>query len=56
MRQIRKSDLFLESRIVRFGDGAPKRAVVLNFKAIREVCDVDGFINSHIDALQPCNL
>ena len=48
MRQLRKSELFLESRIVRFGSGDPKRATVLDYTTIQEKCDVDGFIRSQI--------
>lgn len=52
MRQLRKSVLFLEMRTVRFGGGGdPKKAAVLDYEAIQEACDVDGFIKSQIDAL-----
>jgi len=47
MRQLRKSMLFLEMRTVRFGsEGCPKKAAILDYGAMKEVCDVDGFIKS----------
>ncbi len=51
MKQIQKADFFVETRTVRFGGGDPKKAVVLDFHAIQEVCDVDGFLKSQPAAL-----
>ena len=49
MRQLKKSELFLEAKSVRFGNGEVKKAVVLDFALIQEKCDVDGFIKSQAD-------
>ena len=46
MKQLRKSDLFVETRTVRFGDD-PKKAVILNYELLRKKCDVDGFLHSY---------
>ena len=43
MKQLRKSDLYLETKVVRMGGGDTKRVAVLNFDEIRNRCDVDGF-------------
>ena len=51
MKQLRKSELFVEYRTVRFGNGEPKKAAILDFGAIQETCDVDGFIRAQIAAL-----
>ena len=46
IRQLHKSELFVETKTVRFGDGEPRRASVLDFPTIQQKCDVDGFIKS----------
>jgi len=51
MKQLKKSELFLEYRTVRFGNGDPKLAAVLDYKAIQEVCDVDGFLKAQAAAI-----
>ena len=51
MKQLRKSELFVEYRTVRFENGDPKKAAILDFRAIQETCDVDGFIRSQIAAV-----
>ena len=51
MTQLRKSNLYLGTRCVRFASGDPKRAAILDYRAIQEVCDVEGFIQSRIAVL-----
>jgi len=51
MRQLRKSELFIDSRTVRFGSGDPKRAIVLDYSMIKERCDVEGFLKTPVDPL-----
>ena len=46
MKQLRKSDLFVESKTVRFGDD-PKRAVILHYDLMQKKCDVDGFLHDY---------
>ena len=48
MRQLRKNDLYVCDRTVRMGNGDPKKTVVLDYEAMREKCDVDGFIKSQV--------
>ncbi len=57
MKQLRKSDLFVENKTVRFGDD-PKKATVLNFALMKQRCDVDGFLGAQIEPLRGsgCNL
>lgn len=57
MKQLRKSDLFVENRTVRFGDD-PKKATVLNYALMKQRCDVDGFLGAQIEPLvgSGCNL
>lgn len=51
MKQLRKSDLYVGTKVVRFGD-ATKKAVLLNDKALRERCDIEGFLQAQGDALR----
>ena len=51
IRQLHKSELFVETKTVRFGDGEPRRASVLDFPTIQQKCDVDGFIKSQARGL-----
>lgn len=57
MKQLRKSDLFIENKTVRFSD-APKKATVLNYALMKQRCDVDGFLGAQIEPLRgsSCNL
>ena len=48
MKQLRKSDLFVEMRTVRMGSGDPKKAAVLDYEAIRQKSEVDGFIKTQV--------
>ena len=50
MKQLRKSDLYVDSHLVRFRDG-PKRAVLLNDALLRKHCDIDGFLHSCAEPL-----
>jgi hypothetical protein len=34
----------------RSADGEPKKALVFNYTRIREVCDVEGFLKTPVDA------
>jgi hypothetical protein len=50
LKQLRKSELFVETRAVRFAGGEPKKAHILNYARVREVCDVEGFLKAPVDA------
>lgn len=50
MKQLRKSELYLETRTVRFGDD-PKKAVILNYGLLRQRCDIEGFLQSQVKPL-----
>lgn len=50
MKQLRKSDLYVETKVIRFGDDT-KKAVVLNYPLIRKRCDIEGFIHAQIEPL-----
>ena len=51
MRQLKKSEMFLDIRTVRMGGGDPKRAAVLDYTTIQQRCDVEGFIRSRVEPL-----
>lgn len=53
MKQLRKSDLYIEDRTVRFGND-PKKGIILNYPLIRQRCDVEGFLQLQIEPLT-CN-
>lgn len=48
MKQLRKSDLFVEMKAIRMGSGDLKKAAVLDYAEMKKRCDVDGFIRSQI--------
>ena len=50
MKQLKKSDLFVEGRTVRFGEDT-QRAVILNYPLLRTRCDIDGFLHSQVEPL-----
>ena len=50
MKQLKKSDLYLETKVVRFGD-TTKKAAVLNDKALRERCDIESFLQAQGEPL-----
>ena len=50
MRQLWKSDLFIETRVVRFGSET-KKAAVLNYAALRKRCDISGFSGTEVEPL-----
>ena len=50
MKQLRKSDLYLETRNVRIGE-EQRKAVLLNYALLRQRCDVDGFLKSQVEPL-----
>ena len=50
MKQLRKSDLYLETRNVRIGEDQ-RKAVLLNYALLRQRCDVDGFLKSQVEPL-----
>ena len=54
MKQLRKSDLYLETKTVRFED-TPKNAIVLNYPLLRSRCDIEGFLQSQIEPLNGRN-
>ena len=47
MRQLRNSDLYIMTKVVRFGSET-KKAVVLNYEVLSQRCDVSGFNTSGI--------
>ena len=51
MRQLRKSDLFVEDRSVRFNSGI-RWAVVMNYATMKQRCDVAGFSGDGIEPLR----
>ena len=50
MKQLRKSELYLETRTVRFGDD-PKKAVILHYNLLRQRCEIEGFLQSQVKPL-----
>lgn len=50
MRQLRKSDLYVESRAVRFGSDT-RKAILLDYRLLRQRCDVSGFMGTEIKPL-----
>lgn len=50
MKQLRKSELYLDTRTVRFGDD-PKKAVILHYGLLRQRCDIEGFLQSQVKPL-----
>lgn len=50
MKQLRKSDLFVETKPMRFAD-VVKKVVVLNYELLQKRCDVEGFVRPQIDAV-----
>ncbi len=50
MRQLRKSDLYVEDKPIRF-DGELRKATVLNYALLKQRCDVAGFMNTEVEAL-----
>ena len=52
MKQLRKSDMYIETKVVRFGDDT-KKAVLLNYPLLRQRCDVEGFLQSQVEPLAP---
>ena len=51
MKQLRKSDLYIDTKVVRFGDDT-KKAVLINDTLLRERCEVEGFLHTHIEPLK----
>lgn len=50
MRQLRKSDLYVEDKPIRFGSDL-KKATVLNYAALKQRCDVAGFLCTDAEPL-----
>lgn len=55
MKQLRKSDLYLETKTVRFADG-PKKAAILNHEQLTNRCDVESFLHTHAKPLDGTSL
>ncbi len=51
MSQLRRTEMYLETRTVRFAGGDPKSATILDFDMIKERCNVEGFIQAQIPPL-----
>ncbi|MBR6571609.1 MAG: DNA primase [Clostridia bacterium] len=50
MKQLKKSDLYIDMRVIRFGDDT-RRAVVLNYPMLCKRCDIDGFLHFNTEPL-----
>lgn len=50
MKQLRKSELYIETRTVRFGDD-PKKAIILHYGLLRQRCDIEGFLQTQVKPL-----
>ena len=50
MRQLRKSDLYVEDKPIWF-DGELRKATALNYTVLKQRCDVAGFMNTEVEAL-----
>ena len=50
MKQLRKSDLFVANKVIRFGDDT-KKAVLLDYALLCQRCDIEGFLHTHIEPL-----
>ena len=50
IKQLRKSDLFVEAKTIRFGEDT-KHAMILNYPLLRSRCDIDGFLQSQVEPL-----
>ena len=51
MKQLRKSELYTESKTVRMGNNDPKKVIVLDYGEIKRRCDVDGFIKAQVQPI-----
>ena len=51
MRQLWKSDLYVETKAVRFS-GDVRKAAVLNYEILKRRCDVSGFMGTEIEPLE----
>ena len=51
MKQLRKSDLFIEGKVIQIGEDV-KRGTILNYPLLRQRCDVDGFLHTHVEPLR----
>ena len=50
IKQLRKSDLFVEAKTIRFSEDT-KHAMILNYPLLRSRCDIDGFLQSQVEPL-----
>jgi len=50
MKQLKKSDMYMEMKVIRFGDDT-RRAIILNYPMMRQRCDIDGFLHSNVEPL-----
>ena len=46
MKQLRKSEVYVDAKVIRMGSGELRRSVILDYEAIKQRCDVDGFLRS----------
>lgn len=51
MKQLRKSDLFIEGKVIQIGEDV-KRGTILNYPLLCQRCDVDGFLHTHVEPLR----
>lgn len=51
MRQLRRSDLYVDDRAVRLGN-ENRKAVVLNYRLLLQRCDISGFMNTEVMPLR----
>ena len=50
MKQLKKSDLFIATKTIRFGEDT-KCGIVLNYPLLCKRCDIDGFLHTQVEPL-----
>ena len=50
MKQLRKSDLFVANKVIRFGDDT-KKAVLQDYALLCPRCDIECFLHTHLEPL-----
>lgn len=50
MKQLKKSDLFIATKTIRFGEDT-KCGIVLNYPLLCKRCDIDGFLHAQVEPL-----
>jgi putative DNA primase/helicase len=50
MKQLRKADIYIETKNVRLGEEV-RKCIILNYAVLQQRCDIDGFIHSQVEPL-----